>query len=100
MLALHRSGAFLMSSSSLFISKIGPESDVLLRNLFEHYAHDMAEWFEIDTKADGSYSYDTSVVWKNSYNAYFAKVDNSIVGFGIIGSAGEWLGDSDAFDVH
>ena len=25
-----------------------PESDVLLRNLFEHYIHD-AEWFEIDT---------------------------------------------------
>ena len=100
MLALRRSGSFLMSSSSLFISKIGPESDVLLRNLFEHYVYDMAEWFEIDTKADGSYSYDTSVVWKNGDNAYIAKVDDSIAGFAIVGSAGEWLGDSDAFDVH
>jgi len=47
---------FVMSPSSLLISKIGPESEVLLRNLFEHYLHDMAEWFEIDTQADGSYS--------------------------------------------
>jgi hypothetical protein len=45
-------------SSSLSISKIGPESDVLLRNLFQLYIHDMAEWFEIDTNSDGSYSYD------------------------------------------
>lgn len=52
-----------MSLSDLVISRIGPESDLVLRNLFEHYIYDMAEWFEIDTKADGSYSYDTSVVW-------------------------------------
>ena len=95
-----RQARLSMSSPSLFISKIGPESDVLLRNLFEHYAHDMSEWFEIDTKADGSYSYDTSVVWKRGHNAYLAKVDDSIAGFAIVGSAGEWLGDSDAFDVH
>jgi hypothetical protein len=34
---------FSMSPSNLLISKIGPESDVVLRNLFEHYLHDMAE---------------------------------------------------------
>jgi hypothetical protein len=62
-----------MSPSSLVISKIGPESDVLLRNLFEHYIHDMAEWFEIDTKADGSYSYDTSLVWETTADPTRAK---------------------------
>jgi len=89
-----------MPPSSLLISKIGPESDVLLRNLFEHYIHDMAEWFEIDTKADGSYSYDTSLVWENGYDAYLAKLGDSIAGFAIVGSAVEWLGDTGAHDVH
>src|ERR1039458_5499222 len=89
-----------MSPSSLLISKIGPESDVLLRNLFEHYIHDMAEWFEIDTKADGSYSYDTSLVWENGYDAYLAKVGDLIAGFALVGSAVEWLGDIGLYDVH
>jgi predicted acetyltransferase len=87
-------------SSQLSISKIGPESDVVLRNLFEHYVHDMSEWFEIDTKADGSYSYDTSSVWANGYHAYLAKVGDSIAGFALVGSAQEWLGDIGAREVH
>jgi predicted acetyltransferase len=82
-----------MSPSDLVISRIWPESDLVLRNLFEHYIHDMAEWFEIDTKADGSHSYDTSVVWANGYEAYLAKIGNSIAGFAIIGSAIEWLAE-------
>jgi predicted acetyltransferase len=89
-----------MPPPNLVVSKIGPESDVVLRNLFEHYIHDMAEWFEIDTKADGSYSYDTSLVWENGYDAYLAKVGDSIAGFALIGSAVEWLGDIGAHDVH
>ncbi len=89
-----------MSPSSLVISKIGPESDILLRNLFEHYIHDMAEWFDIDTKPDGSYSYDTSFVWENGYDAYLAKLGDSIAGFALVGSAVEWLGDMGAHDVH
>jgi predicted acetyltransferase len=92
--------SFLMSSSDVLISKAGPESDVLLRNLFEHYMHDMAEWFEIDTKADGSYSYDTSEVWANGYDVYLAKAGDSIAGFALAGSAAAWLGDIDAYDVH
>jgi predicted acetyltransferase len=90
----------LMSPSNLSISKIGPESDAVLRNLFEHYLHDMAEWFEIDTQADGSYSYDTSSFWESGYDAYLAKVEDSIAGFALVGSAVEWLGDIGAHDVH
>jgi predicted acetyltransferase len=89
-----------VSPSNLLISRIGPESDVLLRNLCEHYMHDMAEWFEIDTKADGSYSYDTASVWRNGYDAYLAKADDSIAGFALVGSATEWLGDIGAHDIH
>jgi predicted acetyltransferase len=87
-------------STDLSISRIGPESDVVLRNLFEHYIHDMAEWFEIDTKADGSYSYDTSPIWENGCDAYRAKIGESIAGFALVGSAVEWLGDIGAHDVR
>lgn len=81
--------------SSLFtISRIGPGSDVLLRNLFEHYIHDMAEWFEIDTKADGSYSYDTSLIWERGYDVWLAKAGDSIAGFAIVGSASAPGGNS------
>jgi predicted acetyltransferase len=68
--------------------------------LFEHYIHDMAEWFEIDTNADGSYSYDTAQVWANGYEVYLARSGDSIAGFAMIGSAVEWLGDIGAFDMH
>jgi predicted acetyltransferase len=89
-----------MPPPDLTISKMGPESDVLLRNLFEHYIHDMAEWFEIDTRPDGSYSYDTSQVWKNGFDAYLVRIGDSIAGFALVGSAVEWLGDTGANDVH
>ncbi|HYL38805.1 MAG TPA: hypothetical protein VEV17_23000 [Bryobacteraceae bacterium] len=89
-----------MSPSNLVISKIGPESEIVLRNLFEHYLHDMAEWFELDTQPDGRYSYDTSSIWKNGYDAYLAKVDDSIAGFALVGPAVEWLGDLGAHDVR
>lgn len=89
-----------MSLPNLSISKIGPGSDVLLRNLFEHYIHDMTEWFDIDTKADGSYSYDTSAVWEKGYEVYLAKVGHSIAGFALVGSAVEWLRDIDAYDIR
>jgi predicted acetyltransferase len=91
---------FRMPPSNLLLSKIGLESEVLLRNLFQYYLHDMAEWFEIDTQADGSYSYDISSIWKNGYGAYLAKVGDSIAGFAVVGSAVEWLGDVGAHDVH
>ncbi len=75
-----------VSPSNLSISRIGPESDVRLRNLCQHYIHDMAEWFEIDTNADGSYSYDTASVWSKGYEVYLAKTGDSIAGFAIVGS--------------
>jgi len=89
-----------MSPSNLSISKIGAESEVVLRNLFEHYLHDMSEWFEVDIKADGSYSYDTSSVWESGYEAYLASVGDSLAGFALVGSANEWLGDIGAHDMH
>lgn len=89
-----------MPPPDLVISKIGPESDALLRNLFEHYCHDMSQWFDFDTRADGSYSHDTAAIWANEYGAYKAKVGSSIAGFALIGSAVDWLGDASARDVR
>ena len=82
------------------ITKIGPESDRLLRNLFEFYVHDMAPWFDIDLKADGSYSYDTSTVWARGWDAYVARVDGAIAGFALIASAEEWIGEQGVWDVR
>lgn len=82
------------------ISKIGPESGALLLNLAEYYCHDMSEWFDLDTGEDGRYAYDTASVWAKGYDAYLAKVDDSIAGFALIGLADEWLDDPGAHDVH
>lgn len=89
-----------MSAPGLVLSKIGPESDVLLRNLFQHYCHDMSEWFDLDTGADGSYPHDTSSIWAKQHGAYLARIGTSIAGFALIGSGADWLGDMDAWDVH
>jgi predicted acetyltransferase len=89
-----------MQPPTLVISKIGLESDILLRNLFQYYCHDMSQWFELDTGADGRYSYDTASVWAKGCDAYLAQVDGSIAGFALIGSGGEWLGDIGAHDVQ
>ena len=51
------------------------ESEVALRDLFEHYLQDMAKWFKVDGR------YDTSLVWEQGYQAYLAKVDDSMAGF-------------------
>ena len=89
-----------MPSANLIVERVGPESAVVLRNLFEHYYHDMAEWFVFDTGPDGSYSEDTSGLWDQGYDAYLAKVDGALAGFALIGSADEWLGDIGAHDIH
>lgn len=82
------------------ITPIGPESDALLRNLLQHYIHDMSEWFEIDTEPDGSYAYDTASIWQHGYEVYLAKVGDSIAGFAIVGSASKWLNDPNSHDIH
>ncbi len=89
-----------MTSPDLEISKIGPESDLLLRNLFEHYCYDMSEFFEVDAGADGSYSYDTGSIWATNYEVYVVKAGGSIAGFALIGVADEWLGTTGTHDIH
>jgi len=82
------------------MTRIGPESDRLLRNLFELYIHDMAQWFDIELKADGTYSYDTTKVWSKGWAAYVARMGGAIAGFGLIASAEEWIGEQGVSDVR
>jgi len=89
-----------MPETDLVISELGAESEPLLRNLLGYYIHDMAEWFDIDTEADGSYAYDTSAVWTPDHHAYLAKSGESIAGFALIAPATEWLGNIGAHEVH
>ena len=85
---------------SLSMLKIGPESDAVLRVLFQHYLPDMAEWFEVEVNPDGTYFYDTSVIWEQGYDVYLAKLGDSVAGFALIGSADEYLSEVGARDVH
>jgi predicted acetyltransferase len=80
--------------------KIGPESDAVLWDLFQHYLRDMAEWFEVEANSDGSYSYDTSVIWEKGYDASLAKLGDSVAAFALVGSADEYLSEVGARDVH
>jgi predicted acetyltransferase len=88
-----------MPASNFTISKIGPESGGVLRTLFQHYLHDMAEWFEVEAEPDGSYAYDFSSIWK-TYDVYLAKIDDAHAGFALVGSAAEWIADRHARDIH
>jgi predicted acetyltransferase len=80
--------------------KIGSDSEAVLRNLFQHYLRDMAEWFEVETNPDGSYAHDISAIWVKGVETYLAKVDGSVAGFALVGSANEWLDEAGAHDVQ
>lgn len=76
----------------LNVQQQSKSSDRILRNLFEHYLHDMAEWFDFDTESDGSYDYDTDHLWSGQVDVYFAYVADIPIGFALVGSARHWLG--------
>jgi predicted acetyltransferase len=65
----------------------------VLRELLTEYLRDMAEWFEIPVDLERTYPFD-------GYDAYLAKLGDAVVGFALIGSLAEWLGDIDGHDVH
>ena len=80
------------------IARVDRTADDVLGNLFEHYLHDMAQWFEFDTGTDGSYSYATHAIW-DAYDVYFAYADSIPIGFALIGSAAAWTDDSATRDM-
>ena len=81
------------------VEKVDRSSDQVLRNLLEHYLHDMAEWFEFDSLEDGSYSYSATNFWDEGFDVFIAYTDLIPIGFAIVGSGERWIGDKNARDL-
>jgi predicted acetyltransferase len=86
-------------SSEVVYRRVDRSHDPILINLFEHYLHDMAEWFQFDYRPDGRYGMDTATYWNNGAEAWFAYVGDTPIGFALVGSAGAFIGDADARDM-
>jgi len=78
---------------------VDESADPILHNLFEFYLHDMAEWFEFDQTIAGNYTYDTNEVWQSGIDVHFLYHGKIPVGFGLVGSAEEWLPGKSAKDM-
>ena len=83
----------------IHLERIGPDQDLVLRNLYEHYVHDMSEWLGFETQADGRFAYDTNPFWKGDFAVYLAKLDQTLVGFAVVQSGEKWLGKASSRDV-
>ena len=81
------------------ITRVDRSADHVLRNLFEHYLHDMAQWFEFDTEIDGRYAYSTGEVWDKGYDVYFAYTAAMPIGFALVGSAETWTNNAAMRDM-
>ena len=88
-----------MTTPVLTVTRVGRESDTILRNLASHYMHDMAEWFLFDPDADGAYRYDTSKHWERGDHIYLARMDGALAGFAIVGPTQPFIDDPAAHDV-
>ena len=94
-----------MLSGKYTVQKVGPSADPILRNLFELYLHDMAEWFEFDTSAEGNYSFPTGQeIWDKGVDVYFVYSEEIPIAFGLVGLADKYdktpgMRDMDEFFV-
>jgi len=88
-----------MLATVFTFERVGPKADAVLRNLYEHYVHDMSEWFGLDVRADGSFGYDTAPLWRSEHAVFLARVGDRLAGFAVVGSAEKWLGDAGVRDV-
>lgn len=70
------------------VKKVDQSADPILRNLFELYLHDMAEWFEFDTSPEGNYSFPTGQeVWDKGNDVYIVYSGEIPIAFGLVGLA-------------
>lgn len=69
------------------IAPVDPSAAPTLGNLFEHYLHDMAEWFAFDTEEDGAYGYPVQKFWDDGGVVYFAYTGKVPIGFAIVTAA-------------
>ena len=81
------------------IEEVDDSADAVLRNLFEHYLHDMAEWFRFESHEDGAYRFPTERVWDAGYRVHLVYSGQIPVGFALVGSADEYLERSGVHDM-
>jgi len=88
-----------MLPTSFRVERVDRSAETVLQNLFEHYMHDMAEWFDLDTQEDGRYAYPTATVWDRG-DVFFAYAGRLPIGFALVGSAESWIGEPNARDLR
>ena len=81
------------------VEQVDDSCDSILKNLFEHYLHDMAEWFEFDSEETGAYNYPTSTVWEKGYKVHLLYHQTIPMGFALLGSGEEFVQQADLQDV-
>jgi predicted acetyltransferase len=88
-----------MLREGLSVVRADPGQDPILRNLFEFYLHDMAEWFRFDQLPDGRYTHSTDPYWEADHDVYLLHAQDIPIGFGLIGPADQWLPEAGARDM-
>jgi predicted acetyltransferase len=81
------------------IRRVDRSQEVVLRNLLEHYCHDMAQWFLLDANEDGNYAYPAEKVWNPEVDVYLAYVGRIPIGFALVGSAEPFVGERGVKDL-
>ena len=88
-----------MKPPDFHVDKVDLVFEPVLRNLMEHYLHDMAEWFQFDSRDDGSYSNSALAYWERGFEVYLAFSGSLPIGFAIIDPAEPWNGKKNGHDV-
>src|SRR5262245_64792900 len=76
-----------MNKPDFVVRRVDRSHDTTLQNLFEHYLHDMAEWFQFDYDTQGRYGMDMATYWNQGIEAWIAYVGDVPIGFALVGSA-------------
>jgi predicted acetyltransferase len=95
----HISESLNTNKPDFVIRRVDRSHDATLQNLFEHYLHDMAEWFQFDYAPDGRYAYDPAFYRDNGAEVWFAYVGEIPIAFAVVGSAQAFIDDADAKDL-
>jgi predicted acetyltransferase len=81
------------------VRQVDRSCEAIVRNLLEHYCHDMAEWFLLDAHEDGSYRYLPDQVWSDGVDVHLAYLSGIPIGFALVGSAAPYAADAGAKDL-
>ena len=81
------------------VRRVDRSHDTTLQNLFEHYLHDMAEWFQFDYAPNGRYALDPAIYRNSGAEVWFAYAGEIPIAFAVVGSAHTFIDDANAKDL-